>query len=197
MVDNNFEKEIETRNQLRKKIAAREKLTQDERTWLHTHKEFSQILGVPYLKSDVIYIEKDTPYQFRVSFLEAAHPLMIAPCFKAPVLEGAFTTESELYNSNWKKSKSKDIKMLVTLIHTGKKDFNFTYSSSLGALCVSFFCEYYDSKQHLRIQRGSDSWEGLYMLRTDIKKNEIEYRCRSDGATAFDSLVFLVEWNKL
>ena len=197
MADKTFGNEIAARNQLRKKVASGEKLTQTEKQWLDTHKEFSQILGIPYLKKDVIRLEKDASYQFRVSFLKATHPLMIAPCFKAPVLAGNITTNEELYDFYGKKSKSKSVKMLVTRISEENKVFTFSYHSKLGALCVYFFCEYDDQKQHLRMRRSSDSWEGLYMLRRDVKENAVLYQCKADGAEEYDSLIFLVDWNKI
>lgn len=197
MADNAFENEIAVRNQLRKKVASREKLTQEEKQWLDTHKEFSQILGIPYLKKDIISLEKDANYQFRVSFLKATHPLMIAPCFKAPVLEGNITTDMELYDFYGKKSKSKAVKILVTHISKENSVFTFSYHSKLGALCVYFFCEYDDRRQHLRMRRSSDSWEGLYMLRRDINENTVLYQCKSDGAEEYDSLIFLVEWCRI
>ena len=197
MVDNAFENEIAVRNHLREKVARREKLTQEEKQWLETHKEFSQILGVPYLKKDIICLEKDEYYQFRVSFLRANHPFMIAPCFKAPVLEGNITTDRELCDYYGKKSKSKAVKMLVTHISKENNAFTFSYHSKLGALCVYFFCEYDDQRQHLRMRRSSDSWEGLYMLRRDIDENKVLYQCKAEGAAEYDSLVFLLEWRKI
>lgn len=125
MADNAFENEIAVRNHLREKVARREKLTQEEKQWLETHKEFSQILGVPYLKKDIICLEKDEYYQFRVSFLRANHPFMIAPCFKAPVLEGNITTDRELCDYYGKKSKSKSGENACNSYQQGKQCFYF------------------------------------------------------------------------
>lgn len=192
--DNNEENEIAIRNQLYEKVLRREKLTPDEKLWLDTHREFSRLLGIPYLKSDVIYLDKDTNYQFHISFLGASHPLMIAPCFKAPAWEGSITSDAELFDFHGKKSKSKDVKMLVTRIHKENKEFTFLYHSKHGAICVCFECMYDDPKMHLQTGGLSSDSEGLYMLREDVVENKVIYRCKAVGAAEFDSLVFQVEW---
>ena len=197
MLDKEFEKEIELRKMLRKKVSRGEKLTPEEKMWQETHKEFSQLYGAPLLKKDVIRIEKDKLYRFHISFIKATHSLMITPCFKVTGLKGYINTETDITNFTGKKSKNQSVQMLVPYINEVKRDFYFSYQSELGLISVYFSCEYDDDYQHLRIRRGSDSWEGLYMIRTDVNDNSVIYQCRAEGAAEFESLVFLVEWEKL
>ncbi len=83
--------------------------------------------------------------------------------------------------------------MLVTQIAADHKDFYFTYQSELGLICVSFYSE--SNKYGGHITEGSQDSEGNYMIRNDIGENKIVYHCSANGKdTAFDSLVFLVEW---
>ena len=189
-----YQEEIGYRAELWRKVISGVKLTKEERLWMETHKEFSQIHGVPFLKTDVILIEKGANYQFDVTFLGASHSDIIYPWFKAPCGIGAIRTEVELTDYRGRKSIGKPVRMLATGITAENPSFRFFYASDCGALSVGFFCEYYDHK--LRIQTGgySSGAEGLYMLREELGPNRILYRCNSRYADSFDSLVFSVEW---
>lgn len=189
-----YQEEIDHRAELLRKVINGAKLTEEERLWRETHKEFSQIHGVPFLKTDVILIEKGANYQFDVTFLEASHPNKIYPWFKAPCGIGAILTKVELTDYRGRKSIGKPVRMLAAGISAENRVFRFSYSSDCGALAVGFFCEYYDQQLHIKTGGYSSGAEGLYMLREDLEPNRILYRCNSRYADSFDSLLFLVEW---
>ena len=198
IIDNEgFENEINQRELLWKKVLDGKRLTEEEKIWLDTHKKFSKLLGVPYLQRDFIQLEKDTTYDFCISFISAKHPRFIAPCFKAPRLIGNIMTDGELYTFTGKMDKKKAVKMLVPLIHQDNKSSSFFYQSALKGICVSFEGEYEDKKQGMIMRRFSSDFEGLYMLREDIGENKILYKCKVENAPEFDSLVFLVEWKEV
>ena len=192
-----FQDEIRTRSLLLDKIANHVKLSEDERIWLETHKEFSQLMGIPFLKQDVIELEQGVAYQFHVKYLESHHPYQIYPCFKAPCFVGSITTDTELVNSRGGKCIGRPVKMLATMINQENTDFWFSYASDYGILLVKYFCQYYDEKQHLKTGRFSDFGDGLCMLRKDVSLNSVLYRCNAHNAEDFDSLAFLVEWTRM
>lgn len=70
---NEYQQEITYRAELWKKVFSEEKLTDEEKIWMETHKEFSSLLGAPFLKMDIIQLEKGVKYQVEVTFLDAAH----------------------------------------------------------------------------------------------------------------------------
>ncbi len=194
---NGYQEEIAYRFALRKKVTGGVKLSKEERLWLETHKEFSQIYGVPILKTDVITLEKGKNYQFDVTFVESLHPGKIYPWFKAPSGMGSILTDVELTDYRGKKSIGKPVKLLATEISAENRSFRFSYSSDCGVLSVGFFCEFYDQKQHLHTGGFSSGAEGLYMLREDMGPSCVLYRCKSRNADTFDSLVFSVEWKMI
>ena len=189
-----YRQEIACREKLWEKVLGGGKLTEEERLWMETHKEFSRIHGAPFLKTDVILLKAGAKYLFDVTFLEAAHPDKIYPWFKAPCGIGAIRTEAELTDYRGRKSVGKPVKMLAAGISAENRSFRFSYSSDCGTLAVGFFCEYYD--QQLRIKTGgySSGADCLYLLREDPGPNRVLYRCKSRYADSFDSLVFTVEW---
>lgn len=190
-----YRQEIAHRAELRQKALSGVKLTEEERLWMETHREFSQIHGAPFLKTDVILLEAGVNYRFDVTFLEAAHPDKIYPWFKAPCGIGAIWTEVELTDYRGRKSVGKPVRMLETGISAENRSFRFSYSSDCGALAVGFFCEYYDQQLHIKTGGYSSGADCLYLLREDPGPNRVLYRCKSRYADSFDSLVFSLEWS--
>lgn len=188
--------EFSYRKMLRRKVLEGNRLTQDEKLWLETHKKYSAIHGLPYLMKDTIQLEQGKLYRFHITFLNASHKLSIEPCFYAPNQNGKISTNASLYDFNKKKSRATHVAALITHIDSITKDFYFTYYSELGVICVSFYSEQVLYGAH--ITKGSQDFEGYYMIRKDLANDKIVYHCSANGIESdFDSLVFFVEWEKL
>lgn len=190
------QEEIDYRNELRQKVISGVKPTEEEKLWMATHKEFSQIYGAPFLKTDVILLENGADYQFDVTFIQASHSEKIYPWFQAPCGIGKILTDVELTDYRGRKTTGKPVKMLAAGINMQNPSFRFSYSSDCDVLVVGFFCEYYDQKLHIKTGGYSSGADCLYMLREDIGTNRILYRCKSKYAEKFDSLAFIVEFTK-
>lgn len=190
-----YQDEIRVRNELRQK-SSQQKLSEEEKLWLETHKEFSPIHGVPFLKRDVISLEKGVSFRFLVKLLEAGHPDEIYPCFRAPRGIGSIRTDEELTDARGKKTRGKPVKILAAMLQQEHPEFRFSYSSDCGALAVDCFCRYYDPKQHLRTGRFSGNTEGFYLCREDEAPDRVLYRCRAPYAERWDSLVFSLQWER-
>ena len=197
---NEYQLEVAYRAELWKKVYSDVKLTDEEKIWMETHKEFSSLLGAPFLKMDIIQLEKGVKYQVEVTFLDAAHSdqiYKIYPWFKVPCLKGEIRTDYELTDLRGRKSIGKPVKMLITEIDAKKRSSVFSYASSYGTLAVGFYCEYYD--QRLRLHTGGLSngpVGSLYMLREDVDPNRVLYRCKAANSETYDSLIFMVEWHE-
>ena len=187
--------EICRQQELQQKIG-QQQLSEEEKLWLETHREFSRICGVPFLKRDVISLEQGVSYRFLVKRLEAKHPEEIYPCFRAPGGIGAIRTDVELTDARGKKSRGKPVKILAAVLQQEHPEFQFLYSSDCGVLAVDCFCRYYNPKQHLRTGGFSGYMEDFYLLREDPGPNRALYRCKAPYAEAFDSLVFSLQWER-
>lgn len=192
----NYDEETIYRNEILSRARSGKKLIPEEQLWLASHRIINQNLGYPYLNKDIVQLEPNTVYSVHVNVEHLAYTDRIVPVITVPAGKGVIITEGNLVDHNQKTTFKKSVKMLGILINSEHSGMDFYYQSNLGLLGVSYECDFYDELQRLKIRKNSGSPSlDFAMLREDLSKNKIVYRCKNPTNDDFDSLVFSLEWN--
>ncbi len=190
-----YELEIEYRNQLLTRVRNGERITPEERLWLVTHRVYNQILGYPYLNTDIIDLQTDKECTVYVKIESISYADRIIPVIGVPGGKGKIISENMVTDYKGNAQYKKPVKMLGLLLNMQHKKTQFLYQSGLGLLGVSYECDYIDKKQNIRMRQNSSTGAtNLAMFCERISTNQMLYRCKNPNDSSFDSLVFSVRW---
>ena len=191
----NHDEEIEYRNSLMSRLYKGEKISSEERLWLHTHSIYHWKMGYPYLKADVLSLKAKQMYRFHVTVEKLTYEKRIIPIISVPVGKGSIYTDFAIMDSYGNDKSGNPVRILGITINKEYQKTSFLYRSNTGLVMVTYACDYYDEKHQRLLSDTSDSGSSrLAMLKEIVSENKVRYQCKSPISDSFDSLAFSVTW---
>lgn len=190
--------EINYRKQLLQRRISGGKISSEEKLWLETHPAYNQLLGFPYLNSDIIQLTAKAYYRVRIGVESRLVSERIHPIISVPAKKGSILVKNELVDRYGNKVAIKPVKVLGVLYKQDSTDTEFFYRSNLGLLGISYQCDFIDQRMSCMRREISNTGNTMFaMLREEVADNRLRYRCKFPINEDFDSYVFFVEWSEI